>query len=92
VQSQLVGGATLIQDNSLTPTVFNLELVTGRSFNGVISSSTGPSGTSPSTTTTIASPAYAGTQTVNPDSSSVYNGIYVPPGLQPGQIPQTCKS
>jgi LCP family protein required for cell wall assembly len=92
VQSQLVGGANLIQDSSLTPTAFNLELVTGRSFNGVISSSTATSVPTPSTPTTIASPAYAGTQTVTPDSSSVYNGIYVPPGLQPGQIPQTCKS
>ncbi len=95
LQSQLVGGATLVEDSALTPTVYNLELVTGHGFAGVVGSS-GPSSTSvpataPATTTTIAaSPAYAGTQTVAPDSSSVFEGVYIPPGLAPGQVPQTC--
>jgi hypothetical protein len=44
----------------------------------------------PRTTTTVAGPAYAGTQSVDPASSSVFNGVYVPPGLVPGQTPQTC--
>ena len=92
LQSQLVGGATLTESSALTPSSFNLELVTGQSFNGVIASSAGASSPSPSTSTTIASPAYAGTVTVNPASSSVYKGVYVPPGLVPGQIPQSCKS
>ncbi len=88
LQSQLIGGATLVQDGALTPTVYNLEVVTGQNFNGVIGSRTS-SGTT-TTSTTVASPAYAGTQTVNPDSSSIYDGVYIPPGLQPGQVPQTC--
>ena len=37
-----------------------------------------------------ASPAYDGTATVDPASSSTYHGVYVPPGLLPGQTPQTC--
>jgi polyisoprenyl-teichoic acid--peptidoglycan teichoic acid transferase len=89
VQSQLVGGATLIEDSALTPTIYNLDVVTGQSFQGVIGSSTSATPPAP-TTTVVASPAYVGTQTVNPDSSSVYDGVYIPPGLQPGQIPQTC--
>jgi LCP family protein required for cell wall assembly len=94
LQAQLIGGATLINDPALTPTPYNLEVVTGQSFTGVNnpSASTGTSATTapPATTTTVASAAYAGAQTVNPDSSSVYDGVYIPPGLQPGQTPQTC--
>ena len=95
LQSQLVGGATLVEDSALTPTVYNLELVTGRGFTGVVGSSGAQSAsvpaTAPATTTTVAaSPAYAGTQTVSPDSSSVFEGAYIPPGLAPGQVPQTC--
>jgi polyisoprenyl-teichoic acid--peptidoglycan teichoic acid transferase len=95
LQSQLTGGATLIEDSALAPTTYNLELVTGENFNGVTSTSaavgTSAAATAPAaTTTTVASPAYAGTQTVNPDSSSVYQGVYIPPGLSPGQTPQTC--
>jgi LCP family protein required for cell wall assembly len=89
LQSQLVGGATLIEDGALTPTVYNLEVVSGQSFNGVIGGSATSSGPT-TTSTTVASPAYAGTQTVDPDSSSIYDGVYIPPGLQPGQVPQTC--
>jgi LCP family protein required for cell wall assembly len=94
VQAQLIGGATLVRDPALTPTPYNLEVVTGKSFTGVNnpSASTGTSATTapPATSTTVASAAYAGAQTVNPDSSSVYDGVYIPPGLQPGQTPQTC--
>jgi LCP family protein required for cell wall assembly len=95
LQSQLVGGATLVEGAALTPTIYNLELITGRSYNGVIGSSSPTAASTASTTvaattTTVASPAFAGTQTVNPDSSSVFDGVYIPPGLSPGQTPQTC--
>ena len=93
LQSQLTGPSTLVESGSLTPTRYNIELVTGQSFKGVSgakSPSASSSGPAPSTTTTIASPAYVGTQTVDPASSSVYHGVYVPPGLVPGQTPQTC--
>jgi polyisoprenyl-teichoic acid--peptidoglycan teichoic acid transferase len=88
LQSQLVGTSTLVLDDALAPTVYNLELVTGQNYNGVIGSSKTPA--SAETTTTIGSPAYEGTATVNPASSSIYKGVYIPPGLQPGQVPQTC--
>ncbi len=90
VQSQLAGGATLVEDRALTPTPYNLMVITGSSYNGVVGSTVPRSNSTTTSTTTAVSPAYGGTQTVNPDSSSVYNGVYIPPGLEPGQIPQTC--
>ncbi len=95
LQGQLIGGATLVKDPALAPTTYNLEVVTGQSFTGVKSSAGATAATSPPTTaaittTTLASAAYGGTQTVNADSSSVYNGVYIPPGLTAGQTPKTC--
>jgi len=50
-----------------------------------------PSGTSRAATpATAVGPSRSGTATVDPTSSSFYEGVYVPPGLQPGQVPQTC--
>ncbi len=46
-------------------------------------------------TATSSSTSSSGGLTVPPtgvDSSSYYHGQYVPPGLQPGQVPQTCPS
>jgi polyisoprenyl-teichoic acid--peptidoglycan teichoic acid transferase len=37
LQARLAGGATLQEDSSLTPTNFNLELITGSAFNGLVS-------------------------------------------------------
>jgi LytR cell envelope-related transcriptional attenuator len=88
LQSQLVGGATLIEDGGLTSTPYNLELVTGQSYAGLVGASASP--LPATTTTTIGSPAYSGTQTVDPASSSIFDGVYIPPGLQPGQVPKTC--
>ena len=92
LQSQIGGPSNLVENQSLTPTPYNVEIITGRDFTGVTGASTGQSasGPSPTTTTTVAGPAYAGTATVDPASSSIYNGVYVPPGLVPGQVPQTC--
>lgn len=92
LQSQLAGASTLVENRSLTPTPYNLELITGQDYNGVKGSSSVPSSQpgSTTTTTTVASPAYIGTKTVDPASSSVFHGVYVPPGLVPGQVPQTC--
>lgn len=92
LQSQLNGSSTLVENDKLTPTPYNLELVTGRNFAGFKGAAASSSAASApaTTTTTIASPAYAGTKTVDPESSSVYDGVYVPPGLVPGQVPQTC--
>ena len=88
LQSQLLGGANLVEASALTPTPFNLRLITGQSYRGAIGAS-GSEHQQP-TTTIVGSPAYVGTQTVNPDSSSIYNGVYIPAGLVPAQVPQTC--
>ncbi len=89
MQSQVGGTSTLVETPSLTPTPFSVDLVTGRTFTGVTgATSTAPAG--PTTTTTIASPAYSGTTSIDPQSSSIYHGVYVPPGLVAGQQPQTC--
>lgn len=94
LQAQLVGGATLKEDSALTPTPYNLELITGKDYNGIKAgvspTSAASSNTSAPTTVAPASPAYDGTTTVDPASSSYYKGQYVPPGRVPGQIPQSC--
>jgi LCP family protein required for cell wall assembly len=96
LQAELKGGATLTESAALTPTIYNLELITGQDFTGVTGSASTGGGTTttvPATTTTIApetSPAYVGTTNVEPDSSSYYKGRYIPPGREPGQIPATC--
>lgn len=104
LRSQLVGGATLQESAALAPSPYNLELVTGSSYAGVVGgaaqgssgSSTGtstPSGSTGATTTTVPpSPAYVGTTNVEPDSSSYVNGQYIPPGRTPGQAVQTCSN
>ena len=93
LRSQLAGGATLKRDDAMTPTPYNLQVVVGGSFDGLVAGTgqnrtAGP--TTSTTSTTVASPAYAGTSTVDPASSSIYHGAYIPPGLQPGQTPETC--
>jgi polyisoprenyl-teichoic acid--peptidoglycan teichoic acid transferase len=91
LQSQLAGSSTLVADSALTATAYNLQVVTGQSFRGVVGSTTSATSAPQAvTTTTVGSPAYSGTSTVTPDSSSVYKGAYIPPGLSPGQVPQTC--
>lgn len=90
LQSQLTGTSTLVEDSALTPTPFNLEVITGSTYGGVIGGST-PTSSSPTTSTTLAAnPAISGSPSVAPDSSSIYQGVYIPPGLEPGQVPQTC--
>lgn len=42
------------------------------------------------TTTTPASTIYGSSQTIQPDSSSFYHGVYIPPGREPGQKVETC--
>ncbi len=92
LQSELEGPSTLVEASSLTPTPYNLDVITGRNFTGFTApaqAQTAPS-TTTSTSTTVAAAPYAGTATVNPQSSSIYHGVYVPPGLVAGQQPQTC--
>ncbi len=93
VQRQLAGTTTLVEEPALTPTPYNLEILLGQTYSGLSAgarqSAPGP-GASTTTPTTTPSPVYDGTSKIDPASSSLYNGVYVPPGLQPGQTPQTC--
>jgi len=92
LQHQLVGGALLQEDSALTQTNYNLELVTGQTYNGVTgATSASSSSTSSTTSTTVAaSPAFVGTATIDPDSSSTYLGQYIPPGRVTGQVIPNC--
>ena len=97
VQSEIVGNSTLVLDNALQPTPYNVQVVTGQDFGGIKGTSTATSGSggtsaasTATTSTTLGSAAFDGTSAVNPESSSIYQGVYVPPGLTPGQTPQTC--
>jgi LCP family protein required for cell wall assembly len=97
LQAELANGAVLQESPALTPTPYNLHLITGSDFKGVKTapapstpSSSGSSSTSAPTTAPAANPAIVGSPTVQPDSSSFYHGQYVPPGRVPGQVPQTC--
>ncbi len=90
LRSQLSGGASLVLDGTLTPTPYNLEVVVGTTFAGTAVGAGSANTPATTTPTTTASPAYDGTATVDPASSSIYHGVYVPPGLVPGQTPQTC--
>jgi hypothetical protein len=88
-----VGGTTqLVEVPSLTGN--NLVLVTGSSYAAGTPAS--PPGTaSPPTSaspTTSVSPTTSAPTTVETDSSSFFHGEYVPPGLQPGQVPEKCPS
>lgn len=81
------GGASLDEVSSLSPG--HLVLITGASFSALLGTSAGAqaAGSPPATT---ASTAPTNAPPVAPDSSSYYHGQYVPPGLQPGQVPETC--
>ena len=99
LQSQLVNGATLTEDSDLTPTTYNLELVTGQNYTGVKGGSTTNTSTSatsttasPSASTATAAPANGTTAVVDPGAATFYQFRYIPPGRVPGQIPQTCPS
>lgn len=97
LEAQLGGTPTLVESAALTPTPYNLEVVTGGPLTASTSSSSSvapasSSSVAPATTSTTVSPSYGGTATVTPASSSTYNGLYVPPGRTAGQVPQTCPS
>jgi len=98
--SQIGGGATLTEDTALVSAPFNLELLTGTAYTGAAahpasgsSSTAAPTTAAPTTTTTLApltDASQVGSAKVEADSSSFYKGQYIPPGRQPGQIPQSC--
>jgi hypothetical protein len=91
VRAQLDPAASLVEDASLAPSPYNLEVVTGNDLKQASSTvSNAKSVASTTSSTTTAGRAAVNTQAVSPDSSSIYNGVYVPPGRTAGQVPQTC--
>jgi LCP family protein required for cell wall assembly len=92
VQKTVPGGATLQEVTSLTGN--DLVLVTGRSYGGT---TTMQAAAPVPATGLVLAVATRLTGTVAPapvstDSSSYYDGRYIPPGLEPGQVPETCPS
>jgi len=94
-----IPGAKLVENPALTDTPFNLELITGKNFTTVNPLPGAPGAAASASTTTAApsttlapekGPAFVGTQSVQPDSSSFYKGQYIPPGRVAGQTPQSC--
>ncbi len=75
VAAQIQGGATLVEDPSLTPTNYNLEVVTGSSYSGPGGTATAGTASSGSTST---APATSTPATPQP---------YVLPGTPSGQVP-----
>lgn len=105
LQAQVGGGATLQQVTTVTGDT--LVLITGQGYaaaNGHSSYTTtvalktaGPaildsSAILASVVTSAPSSSSSTSVPVEPDSSSYYHGQYIPPGLQPGQVPPTCPS
>jgi LCP family protein required for cell wall assembly len=91
------GGATMQEVGSLP--AGDLVLITGRSYSGASGNDAvktvsvvtiAAATTAPPTTTAVLSAAVQ--SPVSPGSSSYYRGRYIPPGLEPGQVPPTCPS
>ena len=84
IAAAVPGGATLVEDRSLTPTAYSVEVITGSSY----TTSTGgsPAATSPpSATTAPATPAT--TATTVPGTNP---GTYELPGMPAGTTPPAC--
>jgi LCP family protein required for cell wall assembly len=84
LSSVLAGGATLDEDDSLTATPYDLELITGSSYNGVTSSSPGAGSSSAGSTPATTAPA-----STTPTTAAATPPVtqYVLPGTPPGQQP-----
>jgi LCP family protein required for cell wall assembly len=91
LESKVAGGAQLKVESSLSGE--HLVLITGQSFAVPAGQSAAPPGDhGPIVTRAHLALAVstAVTAPVQPDSSSYWHGQYIPPGLQPGQVPKTC--
>jgi LCP family protein required for cell wall assembly len=92
LEAKVGGGTTLQEVASLSGN--HLVLITGPTSVGVSIATTpdpaGPTGASTPKLELIS--AVSAAPPVSPDSSSYYNGQYIPAGLQPGQVPKTCPS
>ena len=83
---QIPGGGTLIQDPSLTPSPYNVEVITGTTYGGPAASGSGSGGTTAPTAGSSATTGPVPTTTVPGTNAQAY----VLPGLPPGQTPPPC--
>ena len=102
LQAKVNGGATL--QEVLPSTAGTLVLITGHSYpaatgtkaaalTAFVTASFASMASAPTTAANSETGSSAATSTViSPDSSSYYHDRYIPPGLQPGQVPPTCPS
>lgn len=94
LSAKIGGGATLQEVSSLSGN--NLVLITGQAFSGISTTAafSGLQTTAAVLTSAVTMGGLAPETTppseIQPASSSYYHGQYVPPGLQPGQVPKTC--
>jgi LCP family protein required for cell wall assembly len=92
LEGKVAGGARLKFDGSLSGG--RLVLITGQSLATPTAQSSAP----PAAGGAVATPAHLAlavsttttTTPVQPDSSSYWHGQYIPPGLEPGQVPESC--
>ena len=92
VAARIPGGATLEADPALTPTSYNLEVVTGASLTGhPAASSTAPAATTPSPAgSSSAGSSSSGPPTTTTTVPGTNAPDYVLPGMPPGQTPPSC--
>lgn len=82
--SKLAGGAQLVPDPSLSPTSYNLELITGSGYSGLGNGRPAPSTTAPPATSPP-NPANSPASTAPGDTAAVAQ--YTLPGTPPGVTP-----
>lgn len=92
LQRHLVGGATLEEDTSLTPTSYNLELITGSHYAGVSSAKTAAQISAETATAQVQAAGLVDLASLALVSSTPTSGTgavthYVLPGTPSGQVP-----
>jgi LCP family protein required for cell wall assembly len=85
VAAQISGGATLVPASDLTPTPYNLEVITGSSFAGSTTTSALPSTSSSAANATTAAAGAASTTVPGTNAAT-----YVLPGTPTGPAPPAC--
>lgn len=84
IGAAIPGGAKLVESSALTPTAYNVEVITGDSYTTATGGTPAPA-SSPASTAASSAPTTSPTTLpgTNPDT-------YVLPGTPPGQVPPKC--
>lgn len=83
IGAAIPGGAKLVESSALTPTAYNVEVITGDSY--TVATGGTPAATAPASSASSSAPTTPPTTLpgTNPDT-------YVLPGTPPGQVPPKC--